>query len=250
MTKGLYAYGVVRQGDVSLPTALGVDDDDSLRFVESGALAAVVSDVEIDQFEGDRLAENAAAGDWLERKVRAHERVLDELVVQGAVVPMRFGSIFSRPELLLEMLESASEDLLAALDRVRGKCEWGVKAYLLDRTPEKDPVPAPVSTGRDYLMRKRAALDSATRAAEAARDTAGRVLGALSEVAEETALMPLRNASTAVILNAAFLVAERRRDRFMRLVQDLQEGGSLVLDVTGPWPPYNFTSVDVSGAVS
>lgn len=250
MTKGLYAYGVVRRGDARLPSALGVDDDNSLRFVECGSLAAVVSDVEIDQFEGDRLAENAAQGDWLERKVRAHQRVVDELVAQGAVVPMRFGSIFSRSEFLVEMLEAAAADLNAALQRVAGKCEWGVKAYLLDRAREDEPAAAPVSAGRDYLMRKRAALDALSRAAEAARETAGRVLGVLSEAAEETALMPLRNASSAVVLNAAFLVPKGARDRFMKLVEDLQEDGSLVLDVTGPWPPYNFTSVDVSGAVS
>lgn len=252
MTTGTYAYGVLRAADLEIPPALGIDDGD-LRVEMENDLAAVVSDVEVDQFEGEALRRNASHPDWLEAKVRAHERVLDELVRAGAVIPMRFGSIFSRLDVLHDMLRDNRPELTAALDHVTGKNEWGVKVHLDAARLVSDAAPSQSDgSGRDYLMRKRSEMHAVERARETARDLTDKVHGELSRLANESRIMPTRERSGNVVLNAAYLVDDTVRDAFMDAAGALEtsEGGGFVLEVTGPWPPYNFTSVDVSGTVS
>lgn len=252
MTVGVYAYGVVPSNSVMSIEVTGIDAG-LVRFETEGELATAVSDVAIDQFEGEALERNVGEPEWLEGKVRAHESVLDVLVAAGPVVPMRFGSIFSTADLLRDMMRNSATDLLAGLDRVRGHHEWGVKVYI-DSTSgvvEASSTPATAS-GRDYLLQKRSQLHAAERALEQAGEVAERVHGSLAALAAESAVMPSRDGGRALVLNAAYLVAHEERDSFMTAATELEEqnGGAFVLEITGPWPPYNFTSVDVSGTLS
>jgi hypothetical protein len=49
------------------------------------------------------------------------------------------------------------------------------------------------------------------------------------------------------VLNAAFLVARDSEDAFVAAVRALDPGDSRVrVELTGPWAPYSFTSLDPS----
>jgi hypothetical protein len=50
-----------------------------------------------------------------------------------------------------------------------------------------------------------------------------------------------------MILNAAFLVANHEAQAFMDEVNALNDTGILV-ECSGPWPPYNFCDLAYSGA--
>ena len=52
-----------------------------------------------------------------------------------------------------------------------------------------------------------------------------------------------------VVLNAAYLVADSDTVRFHALASELSQryaAQGLSLELTGPWPPYNFVSLDLS----
>ena len=56
-----------------------------------------------------------------------------------------------------------------------------------------------------------------------------------------------------MVLNGAYLVADADADRFHATAAELaarhQAGGAeveLEVEVTGPWPPYNFVRLDLS----
>jgi hypothetical protein len=107
------------------------------------------------------------------------------------------------------------------------------------------------ASGRDYLVRKSAQLKARESAALDAARVATDVHDALSGVAEAAAQMATRagESGSPLVLNGAYLVPDEDRDAFMRLVEGLQEerGAEYAFEVTGPWPPYNFTSADVAG---
>jgi len=49
-------------------------------------------------------------------------------------------------------------------------------------------------------------------------------------------------------LNASFLVEKEKEDRFSEAVKEIdEEYGGAQLKYTGPWPPYNFIDIDISG---
>jgi hypothetical protein len=52
-----------------------------------------------------------------------------------------------------------------------------------------------------------------------------------------------------VVANAAYLVHNAGVDRFLAVVDSIAERYrpfGLTIEVTGPWPPYNFVSLDLS----
>ena len=254
MKPGLYVYGIVDAGALDAPPrATGVDPDRGPFLFETDALTAIVSEVDVTEFEGDALERNVSSADWLEAKVRGHESVLDEVVATTTVVPMRFGSIFSAPDGLGAMLDEHAQPLKESLDRVRGRSEWGVKIHCDQRAligQLAGSVTGPPS-GRDYLMQKKALLDAQAQAADAAAAVSNQVHVSLAAAADDATSMPLRgrDAHSTVVHNGAYLVPNEDRGTFMKLVDDVQKAhaDAYLFEVTGPWPPYNFTSADVAG---
>src|SRR5204862_7799963 len=102
--------------------------------------------------------------------------------------------------------------------------------------------------GRAYLERRRAELHAGERVREAIAAVADDIHRALGDAADDAALLPARGQA----LNAAYLVRARDRDAFMTRVDELERvhGSAYVIEVSGPWPPYTFTTVDVAGARS
>ena len=74
---------------------------------------------------------------------------------------------------------------------------------------------------------------------------------ALAGAAEDAALLRSRQAASRhpVAMNAAYLVAAAGRDRFMAVLEQLRHahGPAYALELSGPWPGYSFTAVDVAG---
>jgi hypothetical protein len=246
--EGLWVYGVL-DGDVAgPPPCRGVDDAGDVELIRHAELAAAASPVSLEEFGERGLRESLEDLGRLEALARAHERVLDEALRMGAVVPFRICTVYAGADRVREMLEREREPLTVALRRLRGMAEWGVKAYLVGRQDGATTAAAPAS-GTDYLARKRTARDAAQtarRALEAAVDAAH---ARLRERAAGTVLSPpqdrrLSGREDEMLLNAAYLVADADAELFGSVVADLAQRLSaqgLELELTGPWPPYHFS---------
>jgi hypothetical protein len=194
------------------------------------------------------LRESLEDLDRLEALARAHERVLDEALRMGAVVPFRICTVYEGAERVREMLEREHEPLTAALRRLRGTAEWGVKAYVVARGEGGTTAAAPVS-GADYLARKRTARDAADRARRGQDATVDAVHARLREKAAGAVLSPpqdrrLSGREGEMLLNAAYLVADADVEVFGALFAELAgrlRAQGLELALTGPWPPYHFS---------
>jgi Gas vesicle synthesis protein GvpL/GvpF len=240
----LWLYGVVAAEE---PPAIDGIDGYAVRVHRHAGLTALVSDVPLDRFNEDALKSRLEDLERLEPLARAHEAVLEAAMTQGAVVPIRLCTIYATPESLNAMLDREQPALTAALDRLDGTQEWGVKVFLA--TPAAVGAaaePAPES-GTDYLSRKRGQRE----AAEAHRDkTDAVVAGIHAQLAECAAAAVLSRPhdrrlsgrDAEMVLNGAYLVPTTGRDRFRGVVEQLRrQHDALDLELTGPWPPYHFT---------
>jgi Gas vesicle synthesis protein GvpL/GvpF len=265
----LWAYGIV-DADAELPLAdlRGVAGDTPVQRVERDGLAALVSRVPRDAFDAEPLREHLNDLAWLERVARAHEAVLDAVLHATTVVPLRLCTIYASAERVRAMMADDRAALTAALAFLAGREEWGVK-LLLDPARVRDHAraddEAAEASERDvvgrgeggaYLQRRRA--DRALRArvdalaARAADDTHAR----LRAVAVDALSHPPQNRDLSghegdMVLNAAYLVeadaVDRLRERAAAVQLDLADLGARV-EVTGPWPPYNFLPRDGAAA--
>ena len=180
-----YVYAVTDAAAAPPPT---------LYPIAEGALAAVVAD-------HDAPAPTAEA-------LLRHEAVVERLMEDGPLLPMRFGSV--TPD-VNGWLAAEQARLSAALERVRGAVELGVRAA--------DPGP-PAASGTEYLMR---------RAASTA--LGDRVHAALAGLARASVRVPKPPHVGAYLVDRDAVEGFRAR-----------AGEHEGVVCTGPWPPYSFAA--------
>jgi Gas vesicle synthesis protein GvpL/GvpF len=241
----LWVYGVAPAGGEPA-TGDGVDGH-PVRVHRHAGLQALVSDVPEDRFTQDALTRRLEDLESLEALARAHEGVLERAMAGHTVVPFRLCTIYSSSERLDAMLDREGPTLKAALGRLDGMQEWGVKAFV------REPVgaaPAEVSaaSGTDYLTQKRERRDAAIAGDEATEAVVAEIHARLTERASAAALSRpqdrrLSGRETEMILNAAYLVPTEGVEAFRTVVERLgqrHEADGIALELTGPWPPYHF----------
>lgn len=230
--------------------------------IDNAGLSAVTSIVPLVDYGEEALRERMASPTWLALRAMRHEKVVEHFSRRASVVPLRFGTIYLHREKVELMMDERHDELLAVIERLRGREEWGLNVYS-DRAKLKEAVvslsptlrelseqAARVSPGQSYLLRKK--IDS-MREAEARAETrrvAAAIEQELSSAADASSahLRVLKDEGGEqgeVAAKLAFLV---ERDRFAefraaaeRLAQE-HEGAGFKLELTGPWPAYNFAT--------
>jgi hypothetical protein len=248
---GVWVYGIVPGDAPELPRRAGVDERHDVELIRHAGLAAVGSAVSLQEYRREALEEQLEDLERVSALARAHQRVLDDALAAGPVVPLRICTIYDSAERVRAMLEHERPALAAALRRLSGTAEWGVKAYASGAAPAAVAAPARPASGIDYLARKREQRDAVNAARGAADAVVGLVHECLSEGAVGAVLSPaqdprLSGEEREMLLNAAYLVPVARAEQFERLVAGLARRHApdgLVLELTGPWPAYHFAGL-------
>jgi hypothetical protein len=260
-----YVYGVVPAG-VELPVDLvGVEPTAPVVRVEEGGLAALVSEVPLAEFDEDSLRQNLNDVAWLEEKARAHEAVLEAALARSAVVPLRLCTVFAGEEQVRAMLARERGVLGDALERLDGRTEWGVKAYAdrgaiereaLKRSVDDDDEVAEMSAGTAYMNRRRAEARAREEVEEIADEWARTMHARLAAIATEALLNPLQRPELSghdgeMFLNGVYLVSDAEVPGFRAAVAALADEfdrRGVEIDLTGPWPAYNFVKSSIEAA--
>lgn len=249
---GVWVYAICAGiGNEHLSGVRGVGGE-PIVTIEAAGLAAVVGSVGLDQFGEQALREDLENLERVTQLARAHHRVVEAVSHVTAVVPTRLATVYRDDERVRATLSERATDIEAALRRVAGRQEWGVKAYgSIVAGGEEAPSTAPAApgSGTAYLSRRRAQLSARERARQIAHDDADAVHRRLAEIAEASRLHApqdpqLSGARGWMVLNGAYLVESRRADEFGAVLTELTgEHPGLRLQLTGPWPPYSFAAI-------
>jgi hypothetical protein len=240
----LWVYGIV--GASADPPADPRVDGRPVRLHRHAGVTALVSDVPRARYGERALKARLEDLGELEALARAHEATLQAAMAGGAVVPFRLCTIYASPERLDAMLDAERLELTAALERLDGMQEWGVKAFLHEAAPV--PAAAEPATGTEYLSRKRARREAAEAGREAIETVVAEVHARLAERAAAAVLSRpqdrrLSGRDTEMVLNAAYLVPRDQAGAFRDAVSELgrrHEPDGVELELTGPWPPHHF----------
>jgi gas vesicle protein GvpL/GvpF len=263
---GWYLYGIVAaaHAPAQLDAGISVDPAHGVELLTEGPLAALASKVSMEEFDEERLPERLNDPAWLERKIRAHEQVLERVLADASVVPFRFCTVYRSETELRRFLSERGDDLAGVLRRVDGKVELGVKAFVdrerfaaglgthSEEARELESRAAGAEGGRAYLEGRRLdqliAKELERFAAEVVETSHAHLLAA----ADEGTLGPLRSPevsgrSDEMLLNGAYLVPAgggALEEAVAALARRYAEQG-VSFEVTGPWPPYNFVPREV-----
>jgi hypothetical protein len=253
-----YLYGIVGAGGLDADVFAGITSVDGarpIRLVPAGDLAAIVSDVPLEEFAEETLPARLNDLAWLEQAARAHEGVLERALERASVVPFRFCTIYRREDDLVGFVVERRDELLRVLEQVDGRVELGVKGLVaretLERrlrslTDEDDGADA----GRAYLLRRQREQQLAAESARFLADCAAAAHARLEAAAVASAVSAVRPARPAdretMFLNAAYLVmvGDESLAREAAALAGEYEPFGIRFELTGPWPPYNFVPRD------
>jgi hypothetical protein len=261
VNRGVYVYGFTSAAAQPGAGLSGIDGSRTYSVVE-GNLAAIVSDLSAPRHLWGMGATGEPDMAVLAPRLEEHERVLEAVLDHGTVLPMRFGTLYSSREDVRDVLRAHAPDIDAALGRLEGKVEWGLTVTWYSPAAEPDlmraapeliaPVQEELRTaGRAYLSRREAEKARAERrfgvSAELHR--------AVDSVVASSVVHPARrrrdDGGSDTLLRASYLVAKTDRGRFEDVIRKgLEAGADIGLrgELTGPWPPYNFSGLPLEGA--
>lgn len=250
-----WAFCVASGGDLPMGALdlQGIEPDTQVEVVREGRLAALVSPVPANEYGDDRLREHLEDLEWLERTARRHEAVLESVLGDVTIVPLRLCTLYRDLEGVRGLLRDYARTLSDGLGRVEGCAEWGVKVFAEARAGAETPEPGEETTERSgaaYLKQRQQERVLAERAGEVRAKCAEVVHERISQVAREAVVNPpqrpeVHGRDLRMLLNGAYLVERGREDELVGAVESLREEWEplgFAIERTGPWPPYNFVS--------
>jgi len=225
-----------------------------LECVRSGRLQALVDTVSKEEFNDDAIQECDLR--WIAEKAQHHDEVARLAAAEAPFIPFRFCTVLKDESSVLKLLASNEEAFLEALAKLNGKSEWGVR---ITRSGNKrDAVGAEkqkqdAQSGKAYLLRKQRHLREKEQTEQKARSYAEACHKELEQLACATARLPANRygsmSSAHDVFSASYLIADNHAQSFKRRVSKLTEKYSplgINLHLTGPWPAYSFTNLELS----
>ena len=245
-----YLYCLVRCKEPRTFEMLGMGErGDVVHTINFRDLAVVASDSPLPRYDNTR------------RNMMAHMRVLDEVMTEFSVLPIRFDCVGPSPDGVREqLLKARYRELNALLEGMEGRMETGLKVFwyedvVLQEIVRDNPTIrrmrdslAGRSVEATYYDRIRLGeLVEAELKARRGRD-AESVLERLRPLAEKTQVNP--TIGDQMVLNSAFLIERAREAEFNAAVRalDADMGRRLLIKCVGPVAPYNFVNVTMRWA--
>ncbi|MFL6116098.1 MAG: GvpL/GvpF family gas vesicle protein [Catenulispora sp.] len=248
-TTGCYVYGIV-PSDVEMTAEVrGVGDPPAkVRLVRHNDISAIVSDVDLDRPLGtpDDLT--------------AHAEVLDALAASVPVLPVRFGSVLTNQDAVVdELLAPHHDDFVAAVDELDGKAEYVVRGRFVEQAVLGEILAENEAAGQlrerihglpdDATRNERIQLgELVSKAINQKREaTVSELLEAVGEHAVATSVREPAHEEDAA--QVAFLVANSDRDAFEQALEK-QAGrweGRVQVRLLGPVAAYDFVRTSGGG---
>ncbi|GHO49118.1 GvpL/GvpF family gas vesicle protein [Ktedonospora formicarum] len=264
---GLYAYGLVNKEPEHLDI-LGIDNQSKVYPVSENDMYVMVSKIDIDAFQNrikGLVSELTNTKDTIQQGaaelLQAHEHVIDTLMQNTTVIPLKFGTILKDEKAASQMLQDQKEHFQNLLAKFTGKVEWGVKVYankqaLMKHLMQNDPKfiglqeqRAKLSRGAAYLFDKKMEAEVKNAIATQFAHITESIFHAFESDAFEAKLnnilpQKMTGKTQEMILNAAYLIERGRETSFRQQGKQFVDEYNFIeldLEFSGPWPPYNFT---------
>jgi hypothetical protein len=215
--------------------------------------------VPVEDFCGPEAEERLQDLAWIGPRVIRHQEVVSGVMQHSPVLPARFGTIFLSPANLEGVLHRHHQTISGFLERSRDQKEWAVKA-LLNRPAAKEKLVASrlkreadrlacLSPGQRYFQEQRLRAACEQELQKWLQEVATELwteLGNCAAAVRERRLLSrgVTGSDQDMVLNWAFLVPEETASRFQarfQVARDYFSDRGLVLECSGPWPPYSFS---------
>lgn len=247
-----YVYGITAAGNLGPPLrAQGLPDGQSpVTAVAIGGAAAIVG-----RHEGPALS--ALPHPELLRRLAIHQRVAEDAMRMGDLLPVQFGTVLASQDEVRMLLTCWGGLMRASLERFAGLVEmevaasWDLQQVLGDVASDPEVMAAKSAIAQvapqEQLTQRINVGKTVKEALDRRRSRYQGLLlesvGTLAERAQPNILL-----SDELVFNVAFLLPRRALAEFDAAMErlDAELAGPCRLRVIGPLPPYTFGTVRVT----
>ncbi|MFU2207284.1 GvpL/GvpF family gas vesicle protein [Solidesulfovibrio sp. C21] len=219
-------------------------------------IAAVVSEVSLATLGGENDGTAEASARTL-RQAMGHEAVVEGVMRTAGVLPTRLGTVFSSWDALEQVLRTAYATILSFLEKAGAAEEWAVKVYW-DRTKGTEALWAETSArqeayltalppGKRYLeeqrLRKGLGREASRKMQQYGREIEECLEGVTADCRRRELQSSPAGEGRAMLLNLACWVPKENGQRFRDCLETVKGAwgkGALIVEDSGPWPPYSF----------
>lgn len=227
----------------------GVDGRGEVYAITCRDLAAVVSQSQLPGL-------TTLPKEELVRCLFAHQSVIEKVMRNYTVIPVKFGTTASSAQEVERMLDKGYGRLKDALNAMEGRIEldvaatWNKELVLKDVSREEEIVRFRADIGLRPTAEDKLKLGQMVESCLNRRKEmlAPEIVAALAEVAEDSC--PHDTPDVAMIVNAAFLTEKAGQERFDHRLDEIDREyeGRLNFRRVGPLPPYSFCTAAVTTA--
>ena len=225
----LYAYCLCADLETLATTASGVSGA-AVRILKIEDISVVVSDCETVPSTHENMLVHAA--------------MVRSVFEQTTTVPFRFGTLANEQQ-LRSFVTGHKVAIAKKLEHLRGRVEMDLKIVWQHRTSQPDQPEEAAGPGTAFLRQKRRELLGDDEAVAQRKELSGLLREDLGDLIKDEE-MNLQPSETAVQGKVFHLVESSKikeyRDRISKISQKRLE---LVLEVSGPWPPYSFANIEL-----
>lgn len=234
----------------------------NIEVIQSNGIYGVAGRVSAVEFSEENLKKNLSDMKWVEAMVLQHQKIVQEAMATCTVIPCKFATIFKTEEKIQALFDKHNKAFEKTLEFLEGKEEWGVKVFCnperlratLEEAVEIKKIEGEMSlssAGKNYFLRKK--KDNLTEALinKKIHEYGLDCFETLTQQSRDVRVnkpLPQQAAGRRedLVLNVAFLVEKTKLKGFFDSIDYLKESyhpKGFDLDCTGPWPPYNFSSI-------
>ncbi|MEI7903537.1 MAG: GvpL/GvpF family gas vesicle protein [bacterium] len=261
MSQGIYLFCLTPENPLLKIEGAGIDESQPLYAERVAGVVAILASVSLEEFCGAEAREKMAELPWVAPRARRHEEVILAIQRQAPVLPVRFGSVFSSREALVAAIERHSETLAHFFRETAGQQEWALKAFV-DKPQAKSRLMSErrvaeqaqlnkLSPGKRYLFEQKLKGLVAQEITSWLNTIAAELILFFKDVfsaSGEGRLLSqeLTGRSEEMFAHVVLLVPDGAAERLQQLTDEWNarhETMGLLLEASGPWPPYHFTPV-------
>lgn len=248
-----YVYCVVKSPKApsfGRSRSLGLEGTGKPRVLDAGDdFWVVAASAPLELYDAPVIDAKLRDLDWVGGRAAEHEAVVERATELGTVVPMKLFTMFGTDERATDNVQKMKRSLERVVERIADCEEWGLRILFDEaraaREAAEDARAKKVSSGRDFLLRKKSLVDERRRLGERGAEEVGDLFERLSKMCRRAKRRsaPNRELAGQVMLDAVFLVPRAAVKSVQKAVtvsaERLSKEG---FDVTlsGPWPAYSF----------
>ena len=247
--EGKYVYCIIESNEGRNFGPIGIGQrGDIVSTIGYNDLSAVISNSPMAKYVINR------------ENMMTHERVIEEVMKDYTVLPVRFCTIAASAEEVRTLLRRRYTEFKGLLRDMDNKVEMGLKAMWRNM----DQIFREIAEGdREVRRLKKKAEGKSGKADNSHKITLGKAVKAALEAKKASEAKKILNTfkrvavdvrtndpfGDSMFLNAAFLIDRTREKEFDCLMEDLTEryGEMVKFKYVGPAPPFNFVNIVVSG---